>query len=231
MKELSKNNFAGIKQRVDNLNPYKFFKDDLEICPFILIIGKYDHILGPRAVFSSAQNEFQNGNFVRNLLRDALNTKNQFVILDFNKFYAQIYKIEIEDPAARGRKQLYAIILLRDVEYPLIPIMHFKRIGMIFLSITHDLILADDVTAFEEFFKEVSNIYMKKDEILPLESTNMQIRSGINTIQGFCEIIIEQMKINGEIPKKEINNYIEMMLDSCKDIIETLEKPLSSTCK
>jgi hypothetical protein len=102
---------------------------------------------------------------------------------------------------------------------------------MIFLSITHDLILADDVTAFEEFFKEVSNIYMKKDEILPLESTNMQIRSGINTIQGFCEIIIEQMKINGEIPKKEINNYIEMMLDSCKDIIETLEKPLSSTCK
>jgi hypothetical protein len=39
------------------------------------------------------------------------------------------------------------------------------------------------------------------------------------------------MKMNEEIPKNEINNYIEMMLDSCKDIIETLEKPFSSTCK
>jgi hypothetical protein len=231
MKEISMNNLSGLKQRDDNVSPYKYFKEDLEEYPFIILIGKYDHVLGPRAVYSTVHNRSENDIFVRNLLRDALNTKNQFVILDFNQFYAQIYKIEIEDPSARGRKQLYAIILLRDVEHPLIPILHFKRIGMIFLSIKHDLILADNEIAFKDFYKEVSNIYMKKDEILPLESTNMQIRSGVNTIQGFCELILEQMKMNGEIPKQEINSYIEMMLDSCKDIIETLEKPLSSACK
>lgn len=197
------------------------FKQALEKYPFIIIIGKYDHILGPRALFSPIP--LKNEKFVRNLLRDALNTKNQFVILDFNLFYAQIYKIEIEDLSARGAKQLYAIILLRDVEYPIIPILHFKRIGMIFHKIERDRILLDDKEAFEEFFKKVNEIYINKDEILPLESINMQIRSGINTIQGFGALILDQ-NVNGKISRHEIINYIEMMLDSCSDIMEALEK-------
>ncbi|MCK5319725.1 MAG: hypothetical protein KAJ55_17570, partial [Anaerolineales bacterium] len=114
----------------ENIDPYEEFKNALDKYPFLIIIGKYDHVLGPRALYSSIP--LTNEAFIRNLLRDALNTKNQFVILDFERFYSQIYKIEIEDQTARGKKQLYAIILLRDVEYPLIPILHFKRIAMIF---------------------------------------------------------------------------------------------------
>ena len=166
--------------------------------------------------------------FIRNLLRDALNTKNQFVILDFNKLYAQIYKVEIEDENARGKKQLYAIILLRDVEYPLIPILHFKRIAMIFHKIDHEQILSDDKEAFQSFFKEINDVYMKKDEVLPLESINLQIRSGVNTIQGFCELLLEQKRKSGKVPEQELESYIEMMLDACKDIINTLDEPKAS---
>ncbi|KKN31370.1 hypothetical protein LCGC14_0824710 [marine sediment metagenome] len=204
-----------------NLEIYSPFKQAFEKYPFIIIIGKYDHTLGPRVLFSPIP--LRNEEFVRNLLRDALNTINQFVMLDFNLFYAQIYKIEIEDLSARGGKQLYAIILLRDAEYPIIPILHFKRIGMIFHKIERKKILSDDKKAFEEFFKKVNEIYMKKDEILPLESINMQIRSGINTIQGFGELLIDQ-NINGKISRHKIIKYVEMMLDSCNDIMEALEK-------
>jgi hypothetical protein len=182
-------------------SPYTYFKEDLDKFPFILIIGKYDHLLGPRALYSSIH--LRDEKFIRNLLRDALNTKNQFVILDFNLFYSQVYKIEVEDPTARGKKQLYALILLRDIDYPLIPILHFKRIEMIFHKIGHD-------------------------KILPLESINMQIRSGVNTIQGFCELIIEQ-KRSRKVSEQDLTIYIEMMLDSCKEIIEALEKPKAST--
>ena len=58
--------------------------------PFLIIIGKYDHTLGPRAIFFSFRLEHED--FVRNLLMDALNTKNKFVILDFSEFYSQICK-------------------------------------------------------------------------------------------------------------------------------------------
>ncbi|MFW9948304.1 MAG: hypothetical protein ACFFDX_15870 [Candidatus Odinarchaeota archaeon] len=210
-------------------HPYIEFAKTLESFPFILIIGKYDHTLGPRALYSSIH--LKDETFVRNLLRDALNTKNRFVILDFNQFYSQIYKVEIEDPSARGGKQLYAIIILRDIEYPLIPILHFKRIVMIFRKIDHKKILLDDVDSFDKFFHEVNEIYMRKDEILPLESINLQIRSGINTIQGFCQLLSEQMKKQRNISKNEIQTYIEMMLDSCKDIVDALEKPVLSAQK
>ncbi len=217
------------KEKDENLDIYTGLKEALDNYPFVIIIGKYDHVLGPRALYSSIP--LNNESFIRNLLRDALNTKNQFVILDFDLFYSQIYKVEIEDENARGKKQLYAIILLRDVEYPLIPILHFKRIAMIFHKIDREQILSDDKQAFESFFKEVNDVYMKKDEILPLESTNLQIRSGVNTIQGFCELLLEQKRKLGKVPEQELESYVEMMLDACRDIINTLDKPLSSPRK
>jgi hypothetical protein len=207
---------------------YQQFKESLDRFPFLLIIGKYDHILGPRALYSSVQ--LNDENFIRNLLRDALNTKNKLVILDFDRFYSQIYKIEVLDPSARGGKQLYAIIMLRDVEYPLIPILHFKRIEMIFHKLESQKILSNDVKTFNQFFNEISDIYMKKDEILPLESTNLQIRSGINTIQGFCDLIMEQIK-NGSCTDEDNLVYLELIFDSCNDITEALDTPLKSACK
>ncbi len=220
MKEIADEDFNGY---------YQLYKKALDEQPFIIVIGKYDHILGPRALYSSV--DLKDEGFVRNLLRDALNTKNEFLILDFNQFYCQIYKIDVVDENARGKKQLYAIILLRDVAYPLIPMLHFKRIGMIFRKIATEEILNNNITAFENFFKEVSDIYMKKGEVLPLESTNLQIRSGINTIQGFCELTLEQIKKDDNISKEDIKSYIELMLDSCDDITDALEKPFSSASK
>ncbi len=210
-------------------DPYQNFKKDLDKNPFIIIIGKYDHTLGPRAIFSSIH--LKEEIFIRNLLKDALNTNNKYVILDFNYFYSQICKIEIEDKAARGRKQLYAIILLRHVEYPLIPIFHFKRMETIFRKIGKDSILLDDKEAFQKFFEEINNIYIKKYELLPLESVNLHIRSSINTIQGFCELIQEEKKTNGKISKSTILSYIEIMLESCNDVIKALDKPILTASK
>jgi hypothetical protein len=226
IEEISKDKSKDLKISSKNADIYGSFKESLDKFPFILIIGKYDHVLGPRAIFSSIP--IKEDDFVRNLLRDALNTKNKFVILNFNQFYSQIFKIEIKDNTARGRKQLYALILLRDAEYPLIPILHFKRIALLFYQIGQETILVDDNNAFKEFFKKVQEIYMKKDELLPLESVNMQIRSGVNTIQGFCQLIQEQIKINSKISIQEINNYTEMMLESCGEITQALEKLFSS---
>lgn len=197
------------------------FKAELDKYPFLIILGKYDQILGPRALFSSIP--LKDEEFVRNLLRDSLNTKNKFVILDFNTFYSQICKVEVEDASARGRKQLYAIILLRDVELPLIPILHFKRIEMMFHKIGIDKILSDNIQAFEAFFEQIRAIYMKKDELIPLESKNLQIRSGVNTIQGFCELILEQKKKDGKVSEQNVISYVEMMLDSCNDIMNAIE--------
>lgn len=213
-----------------NSDAYNKFRSILEEYPFIIIIGKYDHTLGPRAIYASVNLELDQ-NFIRNLLRDALNTKNKFVILNFNYFYSQIYKIEIEDIGARGRKQLYSIILLRDIEHPLIPIIHFRKIEMMFRKIGEDKILSDDENVFDIFFKELSEIYIKKNEILPLEKFNLQIRSGINTIQGFCDLILENKKENKSLSDEILINFIEMMLESCKDIIISLEKYLKNSMK
>jgi len=138
MKNLTRHDILNVKKEIKNqkLDPFIKYKKVLEEYPFIIIIGKYDHVLGPRAIYSSISIE-EEQQFVRNLLRDALNTKNKFVILDFDLFYAQIYKIEITDDKARGRKQLYTIILLRDIESPLIPIVHFRRIEMMFRKIVN----------------------------------------------------------------------------------------------
>ncbi len=220
LKEEGKVEFNGI---------YEMFKEALDQEPFVVIIGKYDHILGPRALYSSFP--IKDENFVRNLLRDALNTKNKFVILDFNLFYSQIYKVEIPDENARGNKQLYAIILLRDVSYPLIPLLHFKRIEMNFHKIGHQFILSDDIEFFEDFYNKINEMYTKKGEVLPLESKNMEIRIGVNTIQGFCELILEQLKRGDMIKKEDIENYIGLMLESCNEIIESLEAPVKSAYK
>ena len=201
---------------------YKNIQENLDKFPFITIIAKYDHILGPRALYSSVS--VSNEDFIRTLLRDALNTRNKFVIIDFNRFYSQIYKVEIEDETARGGKQLYAIIMLRGVEYPIIPILHFKKIAMMFYIIDKNKILSDDIKAFDKFFQEINEIYMKKNDLLPTESVNLQIRSGINTIQGFCELIKEQEINEGSISEQELLNYVEMMIESCSDIIDALEK-------
>lgn len=206
-------------------DPYLNFKEGLDKYQFILIIGKYDQILGPRTLYSSFP--LKEEQFIKNLLRDALNTKNKFVILDFSQFYSQICKIEVEDPSARGGKQLYSLIILRDVAYPLIPIIHFRRIEMEFLKLGNKQILSDDKKSFEKFFREINEIYMKKDEVLPLESFTMQIRSGINTIQGFCELILEG-KEQGNLSEQTVVNYTEMMLESCKEITKSIDEMLST---
>jgi len=209
------------------LKTYQSFEKHLERIPFITIIGKYDHTLGPRSLYSSI--ELEEEDFIRDLLKDALSTKNKFVILNYTNFYSQVCKIDVEDEMARGKKQHYAIILLRHVEYPLISTIHLKRIEMIFHKIGIREILANNQKAFEEFFEEINNIYTNKYDLLPLESKNLQIRSGINTIQGFCELILKEKKTKGNISVKSTISYIKMMLDSCKDIIEALKKPNSAT--
>lgn len=207
---------------------YEYFKEDLDKYPFIMILGKYDQILGPRALFSSTK--LNGEEFIRNLLRDALNTKNKYVILDFGKFYSQVCKIEIDDKGARGGKQLYAIILLRHIDLPLIPILHFKRIEMLFHKIGSDLILNDSVEGFKKYFDIINEIYFKKQEILPLESCNIQIRSGINTIQGFCELILEQEE-SSNLSVEDIISYVKMMQDSCNEMIQAIEKHFSNGIK
>jgi len=72
---------------------------------------------------------------------------------------------------------------------------------------------------------------LKKDEILPIESFNLQIRSGINTIQGFCELILEEKRSNSNLSGENLGNSLEMILDSCEDIIKSLESHLKNALK
>jgi hypothetical protein len=208
---------------------YNKIRDNISKNPFITIIAKYDQILGPRALYSSIN--LLDENFVRNLLKDALNTKNKFVIINFEHFYSQVLKIEVDDESARGRKQLYAVILLRDKEFPIIPNIHMKRIEMLFHKLDKSKILKDNLQVFEEFFNKIHGIYFKKDEILPLESINLQIRSGVNTIQGFCQLILEEKEKSGYLSEENLINYLSLILDSCEDIMDSLENNLSSYIK
>jgi hypothetical protein len=201
------------------------FLDSLENQPFLVILGKYDHVLGPRALYKSE--EIDDSDFVERVVRDALHTKSKYIILDFNEIYAQGAKIEVEDESARGQKQLYVIILLRDAALPQIPIIHFKRMEMLFHKLGREIILMDDELVFTDYFNQIKKIYLEKKEILPLESLNLQIRSGINTIQGFCELILDEKKTKGEISQENVVFYVDMMLDSCGEIIKALDESFS----
>jgi len=200
---------------------YEDFKECLEKNEFIIIIGKYDQILGPRSLYSSYPMPYED--FVRNLLRDALNTRNKFVLIDYVNFYSQVCKVDIEDETARGKKQLYAIILLREKISPQIPTLLLLKMEMLFHKISKEQILNDDAESFREFFEEINNIFKTKEEILPIEEFQIELRSGINTIQGFCELLLEM--IEGEDPSKDqIKTYVNMMLASSKEITSAMEK-------
>jgi hypothetical protein len=201
------------------------FLDELRLRPFLIIIGKYDHILGPRPLYSS--DLLKDQAFIERVLRDALHTKSKYVNLDLNEIYAQGNKIEVEDLEARGKKQLYVIILLRDASLPPIPPIYFKRIEMLFHKIGREVILQDERETLEKFSEEINAIYLEKKEVLPLESLNHQIRSGINTIQGFCELIVNQKKTMGCLPEQDVLMYVDMMLDSCTEIIKALDEKFS----
>ena len=201
------------------------FLDELRHVPFLIIIGKYDHILGPRPLYHS--DLLKDEPFIERVLRDALHTKSKYVNLDFTELYAQGDKIEVEDPGARGKKQLYVVILLRDASLPQIPPIYFKRIEMLFHKIGREVILQDERETFEHFSDEINTIYIEKREVLPLESLNHEIRSGINTIQGFCELIIDEKNTKGCIPEQDMLMYVEMMLDSCTEIIKALDERFS----
>jgi hypothetical protein len=191
-----------------------------------MIIGKYDHILGPKPLYCSR--EIADPSFLERVLRDGLHTKSKYIILDFDEAYAQGFKVDVDDPAARGKKQLYVIILLRDAALPQIPIIYLKRMEMLFLKTGRERILQDDEDDLERFSNEVNEIYYDKKEILPLESLNLQIRSGINTIQGFCELITEEAKNNPQMVVKDVIYYVLMMLDSCKEITKSLDEEFST---
>lgn len=203
---------------------FKFNKELVKI-PFLVILGKYDHVLGPKALTYSK--EIEDEDFLERVLRDALHTKSKYVILDFGGIYAQGCKMEVEDETARGRKQLYVIILLRDSAQPQIPIIHFKRMEMMFHKIGKELILMDDNDIFTDFINQINKIYLEKKEILPLESLNLQIRSGVNTIQGFCELILEQKQNGKKMSMEDLVFYVEMMLDSCNEITKALDESFS----
>ncbi|KKL10054.1 hypothetical protein LCGC14_2559650, partial [marine sediment metagenome] len=49
------------------LGVYEDFKEDLNKFPFLIIIGKYDHVLGPISLFSSVK--FEKDYFIKNLFR------------------------------------------------------------------------------------------------------------------------------------------------------------------
>jgi len=200
---------------------YNTIKDGLEIYPFIIVIGKYDQILGPKEIVSSFP--IKNKNFIENLLRDALNTTNKYVRLDFRNFYSQICKVQIADQKARGGNQLYAIIILRQAQKPAMEIDNLKRIEASFLSIDKDYILKEDTTQFKEFFRKIHDIFLKKKEILPIEFLNLQIRTGINTIQGFCELMLEEINNRGNLDRLIISKYLNTILESCREIISALE--------
>ncbi len=200
------------------------YKQWLDKNQFLLIIGKYDQILGPRSLYSSI--DIKDENFIRDLLRDALNTTNKYVYLEYNKFYSQVCKINVDDPSARGGKQSYALIFLRDAQLPVISTFIFQRIEELFEMIGKDRILADDDDAFKDFFIKIHSMFMTKEYLMPLESLNVKMRSEVSTILGFCDLIIEQ-KTKGPISDGDLMKYLKMMRESAKEIENILDNMFS----
>lgn len=204
---------------------YLNFKHWLDKNPFLLIVGKYDHILGPRSLFSSY--DVQDDNFIRDLLRDALNTTNKYVNLDYNKFYSQICKIDVGDPSARGGKQSYALIFLRDTQLPVISTFIFQQIEHIFGQIGKKRILADDEEAFKKFFELIQSLFLTKEYLMPLESFNVNLRSEISTILGFCDLLIEH-KTNGFVSDEDLLSYLKIMQESATELENLVGNMFSS---
>ena len=203
---------------------YNNFQHWLDKYQFLLIIGKYDQILGPRSLYSSI--DIKDETFIRDLLRDALNTTNKYVYLDYNKFYSQICKIDVDDSSARGGKQSYALIFLRDAQLPIISTFIFQQIEDLFEKIGKNRILADDNAAFKDFFVKIHSMFMTKEYLMPLESFNVKIRSEVGTILGFCDLIIEQ-KTKGPISNGDLMKYLKMMRESAKEIESVLDNMFS----
>jgi hypothetical protein len=203
---------------------YNNFKQWLEKYQFVLIVGKYDHILGPISLYSSI--DVNDDDFIRDLLRDALNTTNKYVYLDFTKFYSQICKIDVEDPGARGGKQSYALIFLRDTQFPVISTFIFQQIEHIFGLIGKDRILADESAAFKEFFEKIHSLFKTKEYLVPLESFNVNLRSEISTILGFIDLIIEQ-KTTGSISEEDLMSYFKIMRESAGEVKELVDNMFS----
>ena len=203
---------------------YNNFKQWLDKDQFLLIIGKYDQILGPISLYSSI--DIKDENFIRDLLRDSLNTTNKYVYLDYKKFYSQICKIEVEDVRARGGKQSYALIFIRDIQLPVISTFIFQQIEDLFGKIGKNRILADDNEAFKEFFIKIHSMFMSKEYLMPLESYNVKIRGEVSTILGFCDLIIEQ-KASSSISDGDMMNYLNMMRESAKEIENVLDNMFS----
>ena len=149
------------------------------------------------------------------------------MILDFDQLYAQGDKIEVDDPSAREKKQLYVVVLLREASLPPIPPIYFKRIDMLFMKNGREDILLDNPEIFAAFSTALNEIYLEEKEVLPLESLNHQVRSGVNTIQGFCELLIDEHKNKGCFSEQDVLLYVDMMLDSCKEIIKALDEHFS----
>ncbi len=198
---------------------YEEIKDSLVKYPFILIIGKFDTKIGPKMIFSSYS--IENQSFIQDLISDAIDTQNKFVILDHNQFYSQVCKVEIKDPKARGGFQLYTIILLRDKDNIFIPRSNFKKIEKIFNRIGSERILKDDEEIFQGFFEEINKIYSEKKEILPLEAMFKGVRTGTNTILGYCDLILEKMD-NDVITNEQIKVNINYMISACNEIVNAL---------
>lgn len=203
---------------------YNNFKQCLDKNQFLLIIGKYDQILGPRSLYSSF--EIKDENFIRDLLRDSLNTSNKYVYLDYDKFYSQVCKIEVDDPSARGGKQSYALIFLRDSQLPVISTFIFQHIEELFEKIGINRILSDDDEAFKDFFVKIHSMFTTKEYLMPLESFNVKIRGEVSTILGFCDLIIEQ-KTKGPISDGDLMKYLKMMRESAKEIENGLDNMFS----
>ena len=199
---------------------YEEIKDALRKYPFVTVIGKFDQIVGPSIKFSSYP--LKNDRFIKELISDAINTEHKFVILDHDQFYSQVCKVDIKDETARGGTQVYAIILLRDSDHLLIPRSNFEKIEKIFIDIDDKKILSDDKEVFNEFSEKINKIYKEKREILPLEAVFKQVRTGLNTIQGYCELLLEMMEENA-FNQKRAKSSIKMMLSSCNEIINALK--------
>ena len=197
------------------------FNKTLSSEPFVLVVGKYDQTLGPQCVHLSA--EPGNKNFVDQLLRDAFHTKSKYVTLDYNSFYAQVNKLSVVDPSVRGNKQVYVIILIREASLPKIPILHFNRIELLFHEIGRKEILECSKECFSDFYTSIRRIYVEKEELLPLESLHLQIRTEVNTIQGICEFLQVEKENFANFSKEEIFSLIDEMLGSCKEITRILE--------
>lgn len=190
-----------------------------------LLIGAYDHKLGPICVTPKKNCKWLNENITNPsaLIQDGLNTKSKFFNIKYKDKLIQIYKFSIEDERLRGGLLRCAIFCFIPFEKYLFPEKILKTITDKYKEISS---IHDKDLNHPECVDYIVDQESKLNEELIEEIGTGQIehkrRDLLNSIIGFAQLLSEGTF--GELNDEQKKN-IDLISKNANDLLEVTFKP------